>query len=281
MKHRRITKRRTAIAAAGIAALVAGGLTLNSANAAPPEPTPEVLSIASAEKLATTLLSDLGDGAAGTYYDADAKQLVVNVVDEADAEDVKAKGAVAKIVQHTLGELDSARETLKAEATIPGTSWSVDPVSNKVVVTADETVKGAKLDKLNKVVKGLDGKATVEKVAGEFKPFASGGDAIYSGGARCSLGFNVTVGGAPAFITAGHCGDAGSSWSDSSGGAEIGTMEDSSFPGDDFALVKYSSGVDAPSEVNFRLRRLHGCGLRGTPGLRCAPGIRSGSRSRS
>jgi len=41
--------------------------------------------------------------------------------------------------------------------------------------------------------------ATIRKSAGAFRTFASGGDAIFSGGARCSLGFNVTAGdGSPA-----------------------------------------------------------------------------------
>ncbi|MEU4685677.1 S1 family peptidase [Streptomyces xinghaiensis] len=253
MKHRRIPSHRIAIAGAGVAALVAGAFTLNSANAttADPAPAPATLSVASADKLAGTLLSDLGDEAAGSYYDAKERKLVVNVVDEGAAEGVRERGAVARVVEHSLAELKSARATLKAEATIPGTSWSVDPVTNKVVVTADSTVKGAKLEKLNKVVDGLDGRAAVERVAGEFKPFAAGGDAIHSGGGRCSLGFNVVKGGEPYFITAGHCGEQGSSWSDSAGGAAIGTMEESSFPGNDYALVKYASGADHPSAVNL------------------------------
>ena len=252
MKHRRITKRRTAIAGAGIAALVAGAFTLNSANASPADPiTPDILSAASATQLATQLTSDLGKAAAGTYYDTDAEKLVVNVLDEDAAETVRAKGAEARIVEHSMAQLNAARGTLEEQATIPGTSWSVDPTTNKVLVTADSTVKGAELEKLNKVVDGLDGKAAVERVAGEFKPLIAGGEAIYSGGARCSLGFNVLKDGRPYFITAGHCGDQGSSWSDSSGGSAIGTMEESSFPGDDFALVKYASGVDAPSAVDL------------------------------
>ncbi|NJQ01346.1 S1 family peptidase [Streptomyces zingiberis] len=250
MKHRRIPRHRIAVAGAAAAALAAGALTLNSANAAP-APTPSTLSVASADKLADNLLSELGKEAAGSYYDADAKRLVVNVLNEKAATDVREQGAVARVVEHSLADLKAARSTLEADATIPGTSWSVDPKSNKVVVTADSTVKGAKLEKLNKVVDGLDGRATVERVAGEFTTFASGGQAIYSGGARCSLGFNVVKGGEPYFITAGHCGSTGSTWSTSSGGSAIGTMEESSFPGNDYALVKYTSGGSQPSEVDL------------------------------
>ncbi|WP_069814277.1 S1 family peptidase [Streptomyces sp. TP-A0874] len=250
MKHRRITKRSTAIAGAGIAALVATGLSLSSASASQ-TPSPEALSVASAQKLASTLTSDLGDQAAGSYYDAKAKRLVVNVLDEAAAGKVRAEGAEAKVVQHSLAELNSARATLKEEATIPGTSWSVDPKLNKVVVTADSTVEGAKLAKLTKVVEGLGGKAAVERISGELTPLIAGGDAIWGSGSRCSLGFNVVKGGEPYFITAGHCGNAVSSWSDSQGGGEIGSTVESSFPGNDYALVEYTSSIAHPSEVNL------------------------------
>jgi streptogrisin D len=251
LKHRRITKRRTAIAGAGLAAVVAAALTLSNANASPSAPSPDTLSVSAATKLASAVVSDLGADTAGSYYDAKAKKLVVNVLDEAAADAVREQGAEAKIVRNTLAELTSARETLADKATIPGTSWSIDPQTNKVVVTADRTVKGAALGRLNKVVDSLGGKAAVERIAGEFKPFIAGGDAIHSGGGRCSLGFNVKVGGGAGFLTAGHCGDEGSNWSESAGGSAIGTMEKSSFPGDDFALVKYTGDVEHPSAVNL------------------------------
>lgn len=252
MKHRRITKRRMTLAGAGAAALVAGTLSVSYAGAAEPtSPTPKQLSPTAATELASDLVAELTGDAAGAYYDADAKKLVVNVVDEADVDAVEAKGAEARLVEHTLAELRSAKAKV-SDSAVPGTALAVDPKSNKLVVTVDRTVKGAELTKLNKAVKALGDKATLKKSAGEFKPFIAGGDAIYSSGSRCSLGFNVTVGGQPGFITAGHCGEAGSSWSDSSGGSPIGTMEESTFPGEDHALVLYNdSGVDAPSEVNL------------------------------
>ncbi|TLS43430.1 S1 family peptidase [Streptomyces montanus] len=252
MKHRRIPKRRAAVAGAGIAALVAAGVTFQSANASEtaPAPTPETLSVAAAGKLASTLAKDLGADAAGTYYDAKAKNLVVNVLDKASAEAVKAAGAKARIVENSLAELKSARTTLKQDATIPGTSWATDPATNKVVVTADRTVKGAKMTKLNKVVDELGSKVELKTTKGEFKPFIAGGDAITGGGSRCSLGFNVVKGGEPHFLTAGHCTEAITSWSDSDGNA-IGENADSSFPGDDYGLVKYSGDTEHPSEVNL------------------------------
>jgi streptogrisin D len=253
LKHRRIPKRKAAIAGGAVVALVAAGVTFQSANASDDTDqfVAKTLSAVAAGNLASTLSKDLGTEAAGTYYDADAKALVVNVVDESAAQTVRKAGGKARIVENTLAELKTARQTLTVKATIPGTSWAVDPVTNRVVVTADRTVKGAAWDKLSQVVKGLGGKAELKKSAGEFKPLIAGGDAIHSGGGRCSLGFNVVKDGEPHFITAGHCGQAGSEWSDSAGGAAIGSMVDSQFPENDFALVKYSGSTEHPSEVNL------------------------------
>ncbi|WP_328934577.1 MULTISPECIES: S1 family peptidase [unclassified Streptomyces] len=252
MKHRRIPRRRVAVAGAGIAALVVAGVTLQSANASETTPAsaPHTLSALAAGKLASTLGKDLGTDAAGTFYDAKTKSLVVNVLDRNAADTVEAAGARARIVENSLAELAGARTTLQRDATIPGTSWATDPTTNKVVVTADRTVSEAEWTKLGKVVDGLGAKAELQRTKGEFKPFIAGGDAISGSGGRCSLGFNVVKGGAPYFITAGHCTEAISTWSDSSGD-EIGTNEQSSFPDNDFGLVKYTSDVAHPSAVDL------------------------------
>ncbi|MEU9345695.1 S1 family peptidase [Streptomyces sp. NPDC048278] len=252
MKHRRIPGRRTALAGAAVAALVAAGVTFQSANASEPAKSaaPRILSAPAAGKLASTLAADLGTDAAGTYYDARSKNLVVNVLDGTAAKAVEAAGAKARVVANSLAALDGARTALKQDATIPGTSWATDPVGNKVVVTADRTVTGTDLAKLTKVVDGLGRKVELRHSKGEFKPFIAGGDAISGSGGRCSLGFNVVKDGQPYFLTAGHCTEAISTWSDSAGNV-IGQNAQSSFPGNDFGLVKYTSAVDHPSEVDL------------------------------
>jgi streptogrisin D len=253
LKHRRIPGRRAAIAGGGIAALVAAGVTLQNANASEPvkrTPQPRVLSAAAAGKLAAGLTAGLGADAAGSYYDARARSLVVNVLDQGAAKTVEAAGAKARVVANSLAELGRAHAALKAEATIPGTSWATDPVTDKVVVTADRTVSATAWARLNKVVDGLGGTAELKRSHGEFTPFIAGGDAITGSGGRCSLGFNVVKGGQPYFLTAGHCTASISSWSDSSGRV-IGTNEQSGFPGTDYGLVKYTAEVDHPSEVDL------------------------------
>ncbi|AJP01319.1 streptogrisin [Streptomyces cyaneogriseus subsp. noncyanogenus] len=240
------------MAGAGIAALVAAGATFQSANAseAAKSTGPETLSAAAAGKLASTLAQDLGADAAGAYYDAKTESLVVNVLDEKAARAAEAAGAEARVVRNSLTELRDARAALRRDAAVPGTSWVTDPTANKVVVTADRTVSKAEWARLAEVVGKLGPAAELKRTAGEFKPFIAGGDAITGGGSRCSLGFNVVKGGEPYFLTAGHCTESISTWSDASGNV-IGQTEVSRFPGDDYGLVKYTADVAHPSEVNL------------------------------
>ncbi|WP_333743211.1 S1 family peptidase, partial [Streptomyces ardesiacus] len=264
MSHKRIPKRRAAMAAGGVIALGAAALLLPHANAAqdggsPDEAAaPRTLKAADAPDLAARLAGLLGDTFAGSYYDSGARRLVVNVVPGDDDEAVvraKRAGAEVREVDNSMGELRSGARTLKSEASIPGTSWAIDPRTNRILVTADSTVTGDRWDRLESTVEGLgSGMATIRRSAGTFTTFVSGGDAVFGGGARCSLGFNVTAGdGSPAFLTAGHCGVAAAQWSDAQGGRPIATVDRAVFPGQgDFALVRYDDpATDAPSEVNL------------------------------
>ncbi|WP_037842961.1 S1 family peptidase [Streptomyces sp. NRRL F-5126] len=254
-QHRRITGRRTAVAGGAVAALVLAGITFQTANASEgsPQSTVKSLTPLAAGKLSSSLVKDLGvNDSAGSYYDAKSKALVVNVLGEDAADAVREAGGKARVVANSLSELKSARKTLSgAASSVAGTSWSIDPVANKVVVTADRTVKGAALSRLSGVVKGLGSKAELKRTAGEFKPFIAGGDAIQGSGGRCSLGFNVVKGGQPYFLTAGHCTQAIQDWTDAQGN-ELGSNAGSDFPGHDYGLVKYASpDTPHPSEVDL------------------------------
>ncbi|MEV7859689.1 S1 family peptidase [Streptomyces hirsutus] len=263
MSHKRIPKRKAAIAVGGAVALGAAVILLPHANASQDGASsdaataPKTLKATDASDLASQLAGLLGDAFAGSYYDGDKQQLVVNVV-PGDNNNVivqaKKAGATVREVDNSMTELAEGKRTLKTEATIPGTSWAVDPRTNKILVTADSTVTGEKWDRLESTVQGLgSGMATIKKSEGTFRTFASGGDAIFSGGARCSLGFNVTADdGAPAFLTAGHCAVAADEWSDAQNGQPIATVDQAVFPGEgDFALVRYDDpATEAPSDVD-------------------------------
>ncbi|MER5469880.1 S1 family peptidase [Streptomyces sp. NPDC002685] len=259
MSHKRIPKRKAAIAVGGVAALGAAALLLPNANASQSngdDATPRTFKSTDVSDVASMLASQLGDAFAGSYYDASNKQLVINIVGNNSnvVNQIEKAGAVAHQVQNSTSELQAAAKTLKADATVPGTAWSVDPKTNEIRVTADSTVTGTKWDTVESTVKGLGSDvATLKKSAGTFKTFVDGGDAIFGGGARCSLGFNVTAGdGSPAFLTAGHCGVAAAKWSDAQDGAPIATVDQATFPGNgDFALVKYDDpNTQANSVVN-------------------------------
>ncbi|MEU2336178.1 S1 family peptidase [Streptomyces sp. NPDC013172] len=266
MSHKRIPKRKAAIAVGGVAALGAAAFLIPMANASQDNASgattaaPKTLKATGASDLAAQLQQLLGQAFAGSYYDSGKQQLVVNVVNGDSNTIVQAEkaGAVVRQVANSSKALKTAARTLKAKATIPGTAWAVDPKTNKVVVTADSTVTGTKWAKLQSTVQSLGSNmATLKKTSGSFKTFVSGGDAIFSqvqnGEVRCSLGFNVTASdGSPAFLTAGHCGVAAKDWSDTQGGQPIATVDQAQFPGNgDFSLVKYNDATtQAPSEVN-------------------------------
>ncbi|MEV4740126.1 S1 family peptidase [Streptomyces sp. NPDC049555] len=250
MTPSRIPARRTTLAVAATVALATASLTLQQARAAAPGP--QALTAARATGLAQRLGTELAAGTAGSYYDARTRTLVVNVLDATTAQQVRAAGAQPRTVTHSAAELAAARVLLNHRAAVPGTAWSADPRSNKVVVTVDSTVTGDRLARVQKAVADLGDRATLRHTTGKIRPLLAGGDAIWGSGVRCSLGFNVTKSGEPYFLTAGHCGNASASWSPSYGGSVVGSTETSSFPGHDYALVRYTSGSEShPSAVDL------------------------------
>jgi hypothetical protein len=131
--------------------------------------------------------------------------------------------------------------TLSKDATIPGTAWQTGP-DGRIIVSYDDTVTGTKLAKLTSVTKQFGDRITLEKMSGKLTKYIAGGDAIYGGQYRCSLGFNVRSGSTYYFLTAGHCGNIASSWyANSSKTTLLGTTAGSSFPGNDYAIVRYST----------------------------------------
>ncbi|MEU6668946.1 S1 family peptidase [Streptomyces sp. NPDC046727] len=137
------------------------------------------------------------------------------------------------------------------KADIPGTAWAVDSKSNRVLLTVDSTVSKAEIATIKKQAGANAGALTIKHTPGRFSKLITGGDAIYGGSYRCSLGFNVHSGSTYYFLTAGHCGEVASTWySNSSKTTLLGTNVGYSFPGNDFALVRYTnSSVAHPSAV--------------------------------
>ena len=142
--------------------------------------------------------------------------------------------------------------TLAADASIPGTAWATDK-SGKVVVSYDQTVTGAKFTQLSKTTKQFGDKVVLQPMKGKLSKFIAGGDAIYGGQYRCSLGFNVVNGsGGYSFLTAGHCGNIASTWyADSGHTSLVGNTAGSSFPTNDYAIVNYTGSVAPEGTVDL------------------------------
>lgn len=128
-------------------------------------------------------------------------------------------------------------------ADVAGTAWRVDPAAKTVVVTADSTVSQADIAKIKRQAGDNAGALRIERTPGKLNKLISGGDAIYASSWRCSLGFNVKdSAGNYYFLTAGHCTDgAGTWWADSGHGTTLGTTAGSSFPGNDYGIVRYTN----------------------------------------
>ncbi|MFG3260147.1 S1 family peptidase [Streptomyces sp. NPDC048172] len=150
---------------------------------------------------------------------------------------------------YTANQLGAASEAV-LKADVAGTAWHVDQKTNRLVVTADSRVSAADLAKIERAAGGSAGALDVQRTKGTFKKFLSGGDAIYATSWRCSAGFNVRNGSTYYFVTAGHCTDGAGNWYTNSGRTTlIGPSAGSSFPTNDYGLVRYSSGVAHPGTV--------------------------------
>jgi streptogrisin B len=136
----------------------------------------------------------------------------------------------------------SAVSAAVARSGVDGIAWYTDAAAGHVVVTADSTVSAAEVATVKRSAGASADAIAVKHTSGVFRPLLSGGDAIYGGRYRCSLGFNVVQGSTYSFLTAGHCGKVAKTWyTNSSHTTLIGPTIDYSFPGNDYALVRYDN----------------------------------------
>ncbi|MFH9422338.1 S1 family peptidase [Streptomyces sp. NPDC017529] len=152
-------------------------------------------------------------------------------------------GEAAPATTFSASQLAAVSDSVRS-ADVAGTAWAVDPKTGKVVVQADSRVTGAQLDKIKQAAGANAGALKVERVPGVLRKLISGGDAIYATSWRCSLGFNVKKGSTYYLLTAGHCTDGNPPWyTNSSRSTSIGPTAGSSFPGNDYGLVRYSNSA--------------------------------------
>jgi streptogrisin C len=183
-------------------------------------------------------------------------------------------GIEIRQVRHTLAELDSSKGQLDQQlaqgARVPKGvyGWYVDVRSNSVVVTVGKGGQQAGIDFVAR--SGADVRTVrfaVEAEQPSLRATVKGGlgylrdpgdGYLYA----CSIGFNVSKGTTPGYVSAGHCGDAGepSYFEGASGtgpqwnlGPQVGTFQASNFPnpgqtGNDWSWVAISSGnIQSPT----------------------------------
>jgi len=238
------THLRNAAVTFAAAGLAAGTLLATQSAQAAPKP-------AATPATATAVANDLGANSAGSYLDASGRT-VVTVTNSSAAARVRAAGATPQLVKYGAAQLNSVIAAMNSSARFAGTAWAVDPKTDQVVVSVDQTVTGAKLGTVKAATARFGSAARIERVSGTFSMRIRGGDAIYGGQYRCSLGFNVRSGTTYSFLTAGHCGNIASTWySDSAKTALLGTTQASSFPGNDYAIVRYTGSATHPGSVDL------------------------------
>ncbi|QXE38674.1 S1 family peptidase [Streptomyces sp. GMY02] len=163
----------------------------------------------------------------------------------------------------SVAELNTVRGAV-LEADVAGTAWSADPATGKVLVSVDETVSDQEIGHIRRTAGELAGALKFERIpgelataaelrkpAGEMTPFVKGGEYIYGFDTRASLGFNTVYNGRDYFVTAGHCTKDVSHWYlDSSLTTSIGPTVGSSYPGNDYGVVRYdNSTIPRPGTV--------------------------------
>jgi Alpha-lytic protease prodomain/Trypsin len=216
------------------------------------------------------LAGQLGGAYGGAWLNADASQLTVAVTDPARAQVVRAAGAEPKVVARSARQLDAAKRSLdrqakRAAASITG--WYVDQATNSVVVLSTTgnqsatrsfiTASGVATDAVRVVTGSQRPRLLSAPVAQQPSSPPPATDLVIRGGdayfidnvARCSVGFSVVEGG---FVSAGHCGQAGSTTTGLAGDEEVaqGTFEAATFPESDFSFVATNDDWTPLGEVN-------------------------------
>jgi streptogrisin D len=239
-----MTPRKTALKTFAVlsAAALASGVCASAATASP-------LAFsemqANAVSNATQVASTLGATSGGIYLENG--KAVVNVTDDASAQKVQAAGLTAKKVKHTFAALTGVKNQLDSVKNVPQTAWGIDTKTNQVVVKIYDSASKATADKVAAAAAQHGDSVRVEHRTGKLELHIADGDAIQNDQGRCSLGFNVTRGGEPFLLTAGHCTNLGGTWA---GGDVSGAqVVESDCPDADSGLLTRPNGT-GPGEIN-------------------------------
>ncbi|MEO3862696.1 ricin-type beta-trefoil lectin domain protein [Acrocarpospora sp. B8E8] len=182
------------------------------------------------------LRSRLGDRFGGAWFGVAEGRLKVGVLNDQDAQLVRAAGGAPVQVARSEKQLADAKATLDGSFKAAGKgvhTWHVDVATNTIVVTAADRESGERFVK----AAGLDAataRVTIGQAPQPLYDIRGGDQYVINGNTLCSIGFSVNNGG---FVTAGHCGGAGSPTLGYNNVSQ-GTFAGSSFPGNDYAWVR-------------------------------------------
>jgi len=192
---------------------------------------------------------ELGSRSVGVWFDQARDRMVVDVTTRRAAATARSTGKqdyAVRVVDHSRAELTRVTDRLADRLEAPGTAWAVDHAENQVVVSLDATVSDRVRARVERLTRRFGDAVRIERISGSLEPTVTGGEAIYGGGGRCSLGFNVHRGGTYYFLTAGHCTNIGSAWYANSAQTQLlGQRAGTSFPGNDYGIVRYSTSPGA------------------------------------
>ncbi|MEU8320994.1 S1 family peptidase [Nonomuraea sp. NPDC048881] len=208
-----------------------------------------------AAALEAELATSLGDSYGGSWLTEDSSALVVATTDPDRTAAISARGARPVVVRHSLSELDAVVRRLDQAARRIRTGpalWYADVRANRVVLQVPSPSGSSPSGSSASGSSPAGSSATAAPVAAALAAAARsaavvvapsaelprtyadiiGGDPFYVGSMRCTIGFSVTKGSIPGFVTAGHCGHTGDLVK-----SPAGTFQGSSFPGNDYAWV--------------------------------------------
>ena len=204
---------------------------------------------AAAPVIEKRLRTRLGSAFAGAWIPSGAAKLTVAVTSASAEASVRAEGANPALVSVNESALSATRTRLDRNASHAPSSgvrgWYVDVPGNRVVVLA---APGRELAARQFAQASGASGVTVSALAEQPRTMYDirGGDQyVINGNTLCSIGFAVAGG----FVSAGHCGGAGSPTLGYNNVSQ-GTFAGSSFPGNDYSWIRTNGNWTPQPWVN-------------------------------
>ncbi len=202
---------------------------------------------AGAPVIERNLRRTLGSRFAGAWIPSGASRLTVAVTDPALAASVRAAGADVSVVARSESALSASKAALDKHAQQAGSvrGWYVDVAANSVVVMAKSGGDAAARSFAKASGAGAVAVVTSAEAPRPMYDTRGGDQYVINGNTLCSVGFAVAGG----FVSAGHCGTAGSPTLGYNNVSQ-GTFAASVFPGNDWSWIQTNGNWTSQPWVN-------------------------------